>query len=168
MKPIYPFLWFDSEAEEAAKFYTTIFKNSKIKQVVNYPKSVAEEGGGPGGKPEGSVMTVSFEINGQDFMAINGGTHFKINQAISFMVPCETQEELDRMWDKLAEGGQIQQCGWLLDKYGVAWQLIPHNLDELVNTPEKAERVMAEVIKMIKLDIKTLEQASRGKTAAAA
>ena len=121
MQKITPCLWFDSQAEEAANFYVSIFKNSKIGNITRY----GEAGAKVSGRPKGSVMTVTFEIEGQDFMALNGGPHFKFSEAISFMVNCETQEEIDEMWEKLSDGGEKGQCGWLKDKYGLSWQIAP-------------------------------------------
>ena len=153
MPRITPFLWFDNQAEEAAKFYTSIFRNSKITAVARYPE------GSPG--PAGTVMTVGFELNGQPFTALNGGPIFKFTEAISFVVHCETQEEVDQYWEKLSEGGQENQCGWLKDKYGVSWQIVPDVLIELLQDKdaEKSKRVMQAMLQMKKIDIKTLRQA---------
>ena len=159
MQKITPCLWFDSNAEEAVNFYTRIFKNSKIGRMSRYGK----EGYEIHGKPEGTVLTVEFELNGQAFTALNGGPVFKFNEAISFQVDCESQSELDYYWDKLSEGGdeKAQQCGWLKDKYGVSWQIVPVVLAEMMQdkNAEKSERVMKALLQMKKLDIKTLEQA---------
>jgi len=151
MQGISPFLWFNNQAEEAAKFYTSIFKNSKIKQVSYYGE------GAP--MPKGTVMVVSFELNGQTFLALNGGPQFKFTEAISFVVNCEDQEEVDYFWDKLSAGGQIIQCGWLKDKYGLAWQIVPTVLGKLMSDSTRGGRVMAALMKMTKIDIKALEEA---------
>jgi len=153
MQKITPFLWFDNNAEEAVNFYCSIFSDSKITSLTRYGDS------GPGLK--GQVMTISFELNGQQFSAINGGPHFKFTEAISFVVWCETQEEIDDKWKKLAEGGKEVQCGWLKDKYGLAWQIVPPVLIEMIKdkNPEKAKRVNQAMLKMIKLDIKALKEA---------
>ena len=157
MQKITPFLWFDQQAEEAAKFYTAIFKNSKIKKIARYTKV------GPG--PEGSVMTVAFTLNGQDFVALNGGPNFKFTEAISLVVNCETQAEVDRYWKKLSAGGKTVACGWLKDKYGLFWQITPTMLTKLIadKDPDKVNRVMTAMMKMVKLDIKKLKAASAGK-----
>ncbi len=151
---ITPFLWFDSQAEEAAKFYTSIFKNSKIETIARY----GDEGPGP----KGTVMTVGFEIEGQAFAALNGGPNFKFSEAISFVVNCETQEEIDYYWDQLLAGGAAQQCGWLKDKYGVSWQIVPTMLPALLTDkdPAKSKRVMQAMMQMIKLDVGKLKQAA--------
>jgi predicted 3-demethylubiquinone-9 3-methyltransferase (glyoxalase superfamily) len=150
---ITPFLWFDNQAEEAANLYVSIFKNSKIGAVSRYGDA------GPG--PKGSVMVVSFELDGQGFTALNGGPQFKFSPAISFVVNCETQAEIDEFWDKLSEGGRKDQCGWLQDKYGLSWQIVPTALSRLMSggDPEKSNRVMKALLQMTKLDIKGLEQA---------
>jgi predicted 3-demethylubiquinone-9 3-methyltransferase (glyoxalase superfamily) len=159
MLKITPCLWFDSNAEEAAKFYTSIFKSSKIGKISRYGK----EGYEIHGKPEGTVLTVEFELNGQTFTALNGGPAFKFNEAISFQVHCKTQNEVDYYWEKLSKGGdeKAQQCGWLKDRYGVSWQIVPIVLSEMLQdkNAEKSERVMKALLQMKKLDIKTLEQA---------
>src|ERR1700730_18047470 len=136
MQKITPFLWFDDKAEEAMNFYTSIFKNSKIVSVTRYGEA------GPG--PKGTVMTGTFHLEGQEFMALNGGPHFKFTEAISFFVTCETQQEVDELWEKLSEGGQKQRCGWLKDKYGLSWQIVPSDLGKLLHDkdPEKSKRVM--------------------------
>ena len=154
MKKIIPFLWFDGQAEEAMKFYTSIFKESKVGSVSRYGEA------GPG--PAGSVLTASFEINGLEFTALNGGPQYKFTEAISFQVPCESQEEVDHYWSKLGEGGQIQQCGWLKDKFGVSWQIVPTTLPKLLSQPDpaKANKVMQAMLQMKKLDIAKLEQAA--------
>jgi predicted 3-demethylubiquinone-9 3-methyltransferase (glyoxalase superfamily) len=155
VQKIYPFLWFDSQAEEAANFYTSIFKNSRIVTVTRYSEV------GPG--PAGSAMTVVFELDGQRFTALNGGPHFKFTEAISLVVDCETQEEVDHFWEKLtADGGQEVQCGWLKDKYGLSWQIVPKILGELVSDPEKSGKVMAAVMQMKKLDVEGLKRAAQG------
>jgi len=158
VKKISPCLWFDHQAEEAANFYTSIFKNSKIVNIARYGK----EGFEIHGRPAGSVMTVAFEIDGQKFTALNGGPVFKFNEAISFQVSCDSQEELDDYWVKLSEGGDknAQQCGWLKDKYGVSWQIVPAVLEKLLNSsdPKKSERVMKVLLQMKKLDIRTLQE----------
>ena len=155
-------LWFDSQAEEAAKFYTSIFENSKIGRITSY----GNEGNQIHGKPQGTVMTVEFELEGQAFVALNGGPQFKFTEAISFIIHCEDQKELDYYWEKLSEGGdeKAQVCGWLKDQFGVSWQIIPENLTEMVNdsNPEKSERMMKALLQMKKIDIKTLEQAYQG------
>jgi len=153
MQKIGPCLWFDGKAEEAMHFYTSIFKNSKIGTVTRYGEA------GPGAK--GSVMTAAFEIEGQEFVALNGGPMYKFSPAISFIVHCKTQEEVDGFWAKLLEGGAPQQCGWLTDKFGVSWQIVPTILPEMLRDkdPEKARRVMQAMLKMVKLDIKALKQA---------
>jgi predicted 3-demethylubiquinone-9 3-methyltransferase (glyoxalase superfamily) len=150
---ITPFLWFDNQAEEAAKFYVSIFENSKILSVSRYGEA------GPG--PKGSAMTVTFELNGQKFIALNGGPHFKFTEAISFTVDCKTQEEVDEFWKRLTESGKESQCGWLKDKYGLSWQIIPTILGELLSDPdpEKSKRVMKAMLKMKKIDIKALQEA---------
>jgi predicted 3-demethylubiquinone-9 3-methyltransferase (glyoxalase superfamily) len=154
MQKITPFLWFDGQAEEAAKFYTSIFRNSKIESVARFPE------GSPA--PAGMVMTVAFRLDGQEFVALNGGPNFKFNEAISFVVNCETQEEVDEFWEKLSAGGKEVQCGWLQDKYGVSWQIVPTILFKLLQDrdPEKSKRVMQAMLQMVKLDIKRLQEAS--------
>jgi len=157
MQKITTFLWFDNQAEEAMNFYTSIFGNSKILNVSRYGDA------GPG--PKGTVMVGTFQLEGQEFMALNGGPHFKFTEAISLVINCETQEEVDNFWEKLSEGGQKSQCGWLKDKYGLSWQVVPTILGELMQDkdPEKTNRVMQAVLKMTKLDIATLKQAYEGK-----
>lgn len=158
MQKITPFLWFDNNAEEAINLYTSIFKNSKITSMTRYGD------GGPG--PKGTVMTATFQLEGQEFTALNGGPHFKFTEAISLYVKCNTQEEIDELWEKLiANGGQAQQCGWLKDKFGLSWQIIPPILGELLGDkdPEKAKRVMAAMMKMVKIDIVSLKKAYEGK-----
>jgi len=153
---ITPFLWFDDQAEEAAQFYTSIFKNSKILNVSRYGEA------GPG--PKGSVMVVSFQLEGQQFTALNGGPRFKFSEAFSFVVNCENQQEIDHYWTKLtSNGGQESQCGWLKDKFGFSWQIVPTALGKLMSgDPQKANRVMQALLQMKKLDIATLEEASAG------
>jgi predicted 3-demethylubiquinone-9 3-methyltransferase (glyoxalase superfamily) len=155
-------LWFDNQAEEAARFYVSVFLNSSLGKTVHYGK----EGHEIHGRNEGSVMTVEFEINGQSFVALNGGPLFKFNEAVSFQVYCETQEEVDYYWERLCEGGDVnaQQCGWLKDKYGVSWQIVPTIIGELINDTEreKSERVMKALLQMKRLDIKKLKQAYQG------
>jgi predicted 3-demethylubiquinone-9 3-methyltransferase (glyoxalase superfamily) len=159
MQKIIPCLWFDDKAEEAAKFYAFIFKNSKIGDISRYGK----EGYEFHGKEDGTVMTVDFEIEGQKYVALNGGPIFKFNEAISFQVHCETQKEVDYYWEKLSEGGneKAQQCGWLKDKYGVSWQIVPVVLTKMLQDKDakKSQRVMKALLQMRKLDIKTLTQA---------
>ena len=159
MQKISPCLWFDDQGEEAAKFYTSIFKDSKIGDVTRYGK----EGYEIHGREEGTVMTVEFEIEGQQFLALNGGPIFKFNEAISFQVYCETQEEVDYYWEKLSEGGdeKAQQCGWLKDKYGVSWQIVPTILIKMLKDKDsqKSQRVMKAMLQMHKLDISTLKKA---------
>ena len=155
IQKITPFLWFDTQAEEAARFYTSIFKNSKVGTVTRYGEA------GPG--PKGSVMTVAFEIEGQKFTALNGGPVFKFTEAISFVVNCETQEEVDELWEKLSEGGAKVECGWLKDQYGLSWQIVPTVLIEMLQDKDAArsQRVMKAMMKMKKLDIAGLEEAYR-------
>lgn len=157
MQKITPFLWFDNQAEEAVSFYTAIFKNSKVGTISRYD----EAGAKASGMPEGSAMTIAFELHGQQFTALNGGPHFQFTEAISFVVNCESQEEVDEIWEKLSDGGQIQQCGWLKDKYGVAWQVVPVALVKMLNDPDpaKAGRVMEAMLQMKKIDIPTLQRA---------
>jgi predicted 3-demethylubiquinone-9 3-methyltransferase (glyoxalase superfamily) len=156
MQKITTFLWFDGNAEEAMKFYTSIFKNSKILNVSRFQNA------GPG--PEGEVVVGTFQLDGQEFMALNGGPMFKFTEAISLYVSCETQEEVDELWEKLSEGGEIQQCGWLKDKFGLSWQIIPKALGELMGDPdpEKSRRVMEAMLKMQKIDVKALQAAYAG------
>jgi predicted 3-demethylubiquinone-9 3-methyltransferase (glyoxalase superfamily) len=160
MQKITPDLWFDNSAEEAAKFYTSIFKNSKIIDVARY----GEAGAKVSGRPKGTVMTVIFEIEGQRFMALNGGPVFKFSPAISFLVNCETQEEVDDLWEKLSEGGEKEQCGWLKDKYGVSWQIVPNALGEMLQDKDakKSERVMEAMLQMKKIDVEGLKKAYGG------
>lgn len=158
MHKITPFLWFDSQAEDAANFYVSVFKNSKITAISRYTE------GGPG--PAGSVMTVAFELDGQPFTALNAGPAFKFTEAISFTVSCKTQEEVDYYWNTLtAAGGQESDCGWLKDKYGLSWQITPSVLIELLNSPDraKAKRVMDAMMTMKKIDIAALQRAAEGR-----
>jgi len=153
MQKIKPFLWFDGKAEEAANFYVSIFKNSKITGMSRYGE------GGPG--PKGTAMVVTFELDGQQFMALNGGPHFTFSPAISFLVNCETQQEVDELWDKLSAGGTKERCGWLRDKYGVSWQIVPTVLGKLMQDKdaERSKRVMQAMLQMNKLDIQGLQRA---------
>jgi predicted 3-demethylubiquinone-9 3-methyltransferase (glyoxalase superfamily) len=157
IQKITPHLWFDDNAEEAAKFYVSIFKNSKIIDIAYYGESAAEVSG----RPKGTVMTVRFELEGQRFMALNGGPVFKFSPAISFLVSCETQKEVDDLWEKLSKGGEIEQCGWLKDKFGVSWQIVPNVLGEMVQDKDakKSERVIKAMLQMKKLDIQSLRSA---------
>lgn len=152
---ITPCLWFDNQAEEAANFYASVFKNSKIGVITRYGK----EGFEIHGKEAGTAMTVSFELNGNPFLALNGGPLFKFNEAISFQVFCDTQEEIDHYWDKLTEGGEESMCGWLKDKFGVSWQIIPAVLSKLMSDPSKAGQVTKAFLQMKKFDIEQLEKA---------
>ena len=156
MQKITPFLWFNDNAEEAMNFYVSIFKNSKVLNVARYGEA------GPGAN--GTVMTATFQLDGQEFVALNGGPHFKFTEAISFVVYCGTQEEVDEFWEKLSEGGEKSRCGWLKDKYGLSWQIVPTVLIELYQDKdaEKSKRVMEAMLQMDKLDIKTLKQAYDG------
>jgi predicted 3-demethylubiquinone-9 3-methyltransferase (glyoxalase superfamily) len=156
MQKITPFLWFDGKAEEAANFYVSIFKNSKILNLGRYGDA------GPG--PKGTVMVATFQIEGQQFMALNGGPQYTISPAISFFVDCETQAEVDELWEKLTAGGSEVQCGWLTDKFGVSWQIIPRTLMELMQDkdPVKSQRVFKAMMGMIKIDIEALRRAYRG------
>jgi len=153
MQKITPFLWFDDQAEEAANFYVSIFGNSKIVGVARYGEA------GPG--PKGSVMTVTFQLDGHEFIALNGGPQFKFTEAISFVVNCETQEEVDELWEKLSEGGEKVECGWLKDKYGVSWQIVPTILGEMLSDPDpvRSQRVMKVMLQMKKIDINRLKKA---------
>src|SRR5258708_18594403 len=157
MQKITTFLWFDNNAEEAMNFYTSLFKNSKIVNITRNGE------GRPG--PKGSVLTATFQLEGQQFMALNGGPLFRFTEAISLFVSCETQQEVDTLWEKLSEGGAKSQCGWLKDKYGLSWQIIPTALGKLMNDPdpEKAQRVMMAMLKMTKIDVAELQKAYDGK-----
>jgi len=154
MQKITPFLWFNDNAEEAANFYTSIFKHSKLGNIARYGEA------GPG--PKGSVMSVTFQIEGQDFIALNGGPQFKFTPAISFFVDCQSQEEVDNLWEKLSAGGRKDHCGWLQDKFGVSWQIIPAVLGELLHSkdPHTSQRVMKAMLKMDKIDIEALKRAA--------
>jgi predicted 3-demethylubiquinone-9 3-methyltransferase (glyoxalase superfamily) len=153
MQKITPFLWFDGKAEEAMTFYTSVFKRSKLVDIMRYGEA------GPG--PKGSVMAATFELDGQQFMALNGGPLYSFTPAISFFVSCETQDEIDEYWEKLVDGGKPVQCGWLTDKYGVSWQIVPRVLGEMLQDkdPERSSRVMKAMFGMVKLDIAGLERA---------
>ena len=154
MQKITPCLWFDTEGEDAARFYTSVFPNSRIVDVAHY--------GSAGPRPEGMVMTVDFELDGQKFVALNGGPEFTFDEAISFQVNCETQEEVDRYWSTLSEGGEEGPCGWLKDRFGVSWQIVPIRLTELLADPdrEKAQRVMGAMLQMRRIEIDELERAA--------
>ncbi len=154
MQDITPCLWFDTEGEDAANFYTSVFPNSKILDIARY--------GSAGPRPEGTVMTVSFELDGQKFVALNGGPDFTFSEAISFQVSCKDQDEVDAYWSKLSEGGEEGPCGWLKDKFGLSWQIIPTALSELLGDPdkEKAQRVMAAMLSMKKIEVDALERAA--------
>jgi predicted 3-demethylubiquinone-9 3-methyltransferase (glyoxalase superfamily) len=156
VQKITPFLWFDGKAEEAMNFYVSIFKNSKVGSISRYGEA------GPG--PKGTVMSATFQLEGQEFFALNGGPHFTFSPAISFFVNCETQEEVDELWQKLSEGGEKQRCGWLKDKYGVSWQIIPSALRKLMQDKdaEKGKRVMQAMLQMEKIDIGGLQRAYNG------
>jgi predicted 3-demethylubiquinone-9 3-methyltransferase (glyoxalase superfamily) len=153
VQKITPFLWFDHQAEEAARFYVSIFPNSRFGKVIRYGQA------GPG--PAGSVMTVEFQLEGQSFVALNGGPHFKFTEAVSFVVNCQTQDEVDSYWEKLSAGGGEVQCGWVKDKFGLSWQIVPTRLTELLGDPDpqKSQRVMKAMLTMKKLDIRALERA---------
>ena len=156
---ISPFLWFDDQAEEAADYYTSIFENSEITSIARY----SAEAAAAGGRPEGSVLTVAFRLDGQEFVALNGGPIFKFTEAVSFAVNCETQEEIDYYWERLSADGdeKAQQCGWLKDKYGLSWQVVPTALARLLTGPDsdKARRVLALILRMKKIDLEALTQA---------
>ena len=157
MQKITPFLWFDTQAEEAAKFYVSVFKNSKVKEVTRY---TGEEPVGT----KGSVMTVAFQLAGQEFVALNGGPQFKFTEAVSFVVNCETQDEIDYYWEKLtADSGEEVQCGWLTDKYGLSWQVVPTKIHEWAGDPARFQRVMRAIMPMKKLDLAALEKAYESK-----
>ena len=155
MQKITTFLWFNDKAEEAANFYVSLFQNSKIESISRYGEA------GPG--PKGAVMTVSFQLEGQKFLALNGGPHFSFTPAISLFVNCESQQEVDRLWDKLSDGGRKDRCGWLQDRYGLSWQIIPVALMQLMSDPDKqkAGRVMKAMLGMDKIDVQKLEEAAR-------
>ena len=154
MKGISTFLWFDTEAEEAAEFYVSLFPNSKVGKVSRY--------GEAGPREAGTVMTVEFELDGRPFVGLNGGPNFKFNEAVSFQIACESQEEVDEFWSKLSEGGEQGPCGWLKDRFGLSWQVVPTRLTELLQEPdeEKAQRVMAAMLQMGKIEIEPLERAA--------
>lgn len=157
MQKITPCLWFDTQAEEAVEFYTSIFENSKILNIARY----GEAGAGASGQQKGKVMTISFQLGGEAFQALNGGPFFKFSEAVSLIVNCKTQEEVDHFWKKLSEGGEEGQCGWLKDKFGLSWQIVPIALGEMLtdSDPRKAERVMEAMLKMKKIDINVLKHA---------
>jgi predicted 3-demethylubiquinone-9 3-methyltransferase (glyoxalase superfamily) len=163
MKKMTSCLWFDKEAEDAAKYYTSIFKNAKINRIARYGKEGQDIHGGK----EGAVMTVEFELEGQQFLGLNGGPHFKFNEAVSFVINCDTQEEIDYYWEKLGKGGdpKSQQCGWLKDKFGLSWQVTPSIMGDMFNESptDRTERVMKVMMQMKKLDIKELQKAYDGK-----
>lgn len=163
LQKITPNLWFDRQGEDAAKFYTSVFPNSRIGKISRYGKEGFEQHG----MPEGMVMVIEFELDGQKFTGLNGGPHFKFSEAISFIVNCDTQEEVDHYWEKLSQGGdaKAQMCGWLKDKFGLSWQIIPQALSQLMSDPdrEKAGRVMNAMLKMKKIDIQGLKDAYDGK-----
>ena len=161
MQKITPFLWFDGNAEEAANFYISIFKNSKMGKISRYGDA------GPG--PKGSVMSVTFQLEDQEFFALNGGPHFKFTPAISFFVNCETQQEVDDLWEKLSAGGRTDRCGWLQDKFGLSWQIIPTVLGQLLGDkdPQRAKRAMQAMLQMTKIDIDKLQQAAAEANSAA-
>lgn len=160
MKSMYPCLWFDNQAEEAARFYTSIFKNSTIGAISRYGPDAAEASG----RPVGSAMVVMFQLDGHEFMGLNGGPHFKFTEAVSFVVNCETQEEVDHYWEKLSAGGKKDRCGWLKDQFGLSWQIVPTVLGRLMGDPDpqRTNRVMQAVLQMDKLDIATLQRAYEG------
>ena len=157
MQKITPCLWFDDQAEEAVNFYVSLFPNSKVQTITRYGPPGAQASG----RPEGTVMTIAFELDGQEFLALNGGPVFMFLPAISFVVNCQTQEEVDELWEKLSDGGQIQQCGWLQDRYGVSWQIVPTALPRMLQDKDtgRSERVMEAMLQMEKLDTERLEQA---------
>jgi len=161
LQRITPFLWFDSQAEEAAKFYVSIFKNSRVVSTSRYDEEVSRAAG----RPKGSVMTVAFELDGQELMALNGGPLFKFTEAISLVVNCETQREVDHFWEKLSAGGQEVECGWLKDRFGVSWQVVPTILSQVLTgaDPEKSRRAMSAMLKMKKFDIDALKRAYDGR-----
>ncbi len=157
MQRITPFLWFDGQAEEAARFYVSLFRNSKITAITRYSDAAAKASG----NPAGSVMTVAFELEGREFVALNGGPHYKFTEAVSFAVSCETQKEVDDYWARLTEGGEEGPCGWLKDRYGLSWQITPTILPRLLSDPDpkKAQHAMTAMLQMRKIDIKALQQA---------
>jgi predicted 3-demethylubiquinone-9 3-methyltransferase (glyoxalase superfamily) len=155
MTRIRPCLWFDDRAEEAASFYTSVFPRSKVTDVARYGPSAAKASG----RPEGSVMTVGFELDGQPFLALNGGPAFQFSEAISLMVDCEDQKEIDGYWESLSRGGEEGPCGWLKDRFGLSWQVVPKSMPQMLRDPKKAERVMAALLGMRKIDLAALERA---------
>lgn len=161
MQKITPCLWFDDKAEEAATFYMSAFKNAKLGHITRY----GEAGAKVSGRPKGSVMTMTFEIEGQEFVALNGGPLFKFTEAVSFMVKCESQQEIDEMWSKLSEGGEEGPCGWLKDKYGLSWQIVVPEWDQMLRDKdsEKSERAMAAILNMTKPDLQRVQQAYKGR-----
>ncbi|HEU4684567.1 MAG TPA: VOC family protein [Nitrospira sp.] len=160
MQRITPCLWFDDQAEEAARFYVSVFRHSRVKGITRY----GEAGAQASGRPKGSVMTVTFELEGQEFVALNGGPLFKFTEALSFMVRCETQNEIDEMWEKLSKGGEPGACGWLKDRYGLSWQIVVPEWEDMLRDqdPEKSERVMAVILQMTKLDVRRIRDAYQG------
>lgn len=160
MQKITPFLWFDNQAEEAANFYASIFKDSRIGRIARYGESAAQKTG----RQPGSVMTVEFQLEGQEFVGLNGGPMFKFTEAVSFVVNCETQEEVDYFWEKLSEGGEKSRCGWLTDKFGLSWQVVPTVLIQMMHDMEagKSQRVMEALLQMDKIDINRLREAYQG------
>ena len=154
---ITPFLWFNDDAEAAVRFYVSVFKNARIGQTTRYTKESSEASG----QPAGSVMTIAFELDGQQFTAINGGPHFKFTEAVSFVVNCDSQDEIDHYWDKLSEGGETQQCGWLKDRFGLSWQIVPSEMPHLMGnaSPAQSQKMMEAVMTMTKLNIAALKQA---------
>ena len=157
MQKITPCLWFNDQAEEAMRFYASIFKDSKVDRVTRY----GEAGANVSGRPKGSVMTATFEIEGQEFMALNGGSHFTLSEAVSFIVECDTQKEIDTFWEKLSEGGEKGVCGWLKDKFGLSWQIVPTMLSDMMQDKDadRTNRVMQAILQMKKLDIARLQEA---------
>lgn len=156
MQKIVPNLWFDTQAEEAARFYVSVFKNAKMGEVAHYPKGVEEVSG----KAAGSVMTASFELDGQTFVGLNGGTQFKFSEAVSFIINCKDQEEIDYYWEKLTEGGQESQCGWLKDKFGLSWQVVPVGIEEFFkhSDPKVSDKLMSTFLQMKKIDLNVLKE----------
>jgi predicted 3-demethylubiquinone-9 3-methyltransferase (glyoxalase superfamily) len=160
MQKVTTFLWFNNQAKEAAKFYTSLFKNSKILNISHYPEAAAKASG----QPKGSVMTVKFTLDGQEFVAMNGGPHMKLTEAVSLVVQCKNQKEIDKYWTKLSDGGVKSHCGWLKDKYGLSWQIVPRDLVEMISSKNggAVQRFMAAVLQMDKLDMKALKKAFQG------
>lgn len=163
IQKIKPHLWFDNQAEEAATFYTSVFKNSKIGRISRYGKAGFEVHG----RPEGSVMSIAFTLEGQEFLALNGGPVFQFNESVSFVVHCDSQEEIDYYWNKLSEGGdpRAQVCGWLKDRFGLSWQVVPSQMEQLMSDPSRSENVMKALLQMKKLDLGALQAAYDGKQA---